>query len=90
MSSLEEVKEKAKKVRDTTREQTMGFITAALSLVAGLAWNDAITSMIKEVFPVGTSNLLAKFVYAGTVTVVVVALSLLVRKILTIQAEEKK
>jgi formate/nitrite transporter FocA (FNT family) len=90
MSSLEEVKEKAKKVRDTTREQTMGFITAALSLVAGLAWNDAITSMIKEVFPGGASNLLAKFVYALTVTVVVVALSLLVRKILTIQAEEKK
>jgi len=90
MSSLEEVKEKAKEVRDTTREQTMGFITAALSLVAGLAWNDAITAMIKEVFPGGASNLLAKFGYAFAVTIIVVALSLLVRKILTIQAEKKK
>lgn len=90
MSSLEEVKEKAKKVRDVTRERTLGFVTAALSLVAGLAWNDAITAMIKEVFPVGTSNLLAKFIYAALVTVIVVTLSLVVQKIFAADTEEKK
>jgi uncharacterized BrkB/YihY/UPF0761 family membrane protein len=85
-----DLKEKAEKVKDATREQMLGFVTAALSLVAGLAWNDAITSAIKEVFPVGASNIWAKFVYAVLVTVVVVALTLIVRKILSIQAPEKK
>lgn len=85
-----DIKEHAKKVRDTTRERTLGFITAALSLVAGLAWNDAITAMIKEVFPVGTSNLLAKFAYAALVTVVVVTLSLIVQRIFAADIEEGK
>ncbi len=89
MSSIEEVKEKAKKVRDATREQTLGFVTAALSLVAGLAWNDAISSTIKEIFPVGTSNILAKFFYAVLVTVIVVAISLVVRKVLTAESAEE-
>lgn len=90
MPSLDLVKEKAKKVRDVTRERTLGFVTAALSLVAGLAWNDAITAMIKEVFPVGASNLLAKFIYAALVTVIVVTLSLVVQKIFAADSEEKK
>lgn len=85
-----DIKEKAKKVGDVTRERTLGFVTAALSLVAGLAWNDAITAMIKEMFPVGTSNLLAKFVYAALVTVIVVILSLIVQKIFAADSEEKK
>lgn len=75
-------KEKAEKVKEATREQTLGFITAALSLVAGLAWNDAITSAIKELFPAGASNIWAKFGYAALVTIVVVVLTLLVRKLL--------
>ncbi len=85
-----DIKEKAKKVRDVTRERTLGFVAAALSLVAGLAWNDAITAMIKEVFPVGASNLFAKFIYAALVTVIVVTLSLVVQKIFTAETEEKK
>ncbi len=85
-----DIKEKAKKVRDITRERTLGFVTAALSLVAGLAWNDAITAMIKEVFPVGASNLFAKFIYAALVTIIVVTLSLIVQKIFAAETEEKK
>lgn len=85
-----DLKEKAEKVKEATREQTLGFITAALSLVAGLAWNDAITSALKELFPGGASSIWAKFGYAVAVTVVVVALTLLVRKLLSAQAREKK
>ncbi len=83
-------KEKAEKVKEATREQTLGFVTAALSLVAGLAWNDAITSVLKEIFPGGASSLWAKFGYAVTVTLAVVTLTLLVRKLLSAQTEEKK
>lgn len=85
-----DLKEKAEKVKEATREQTLGFVTAALSLVAGLAWNDAITSAIKMIFPDGASGIWAKFVYAVLVTVFVVGLTLLVRKVLAAHADEKK
>ncbi|MCC6290827.1 hypothetical protein IT398_02075 [Candidatus Nomurabacteria bacterium] len=57
------------------RNQTTGYIAAALSLVAGLAWNDAIRSLIEVLFPLDTSGILIKFVYAIIITVVVVFVS---------------
>ena len=79
---IEEIKSEAKKLRDATREQTLGLITAALSLVAGLAWNDAIASAIKEIFPAGASGIFVKFLYAGVVTCFVVVLTFVARRIL--------
>lgn len=69
----EEVKKKA--LRQTIRERTSGYIVAALGIVAGLAWNDAIRAFIDYVFPVSTESILAKFLYAVLITVVVVLLS---------------
>jgi len=57
------------------RERTAGYLTAALSLVAGLAWNDAIKSLIEILFPLDTSGILIKFVYAITITTIVVIVS---------------
>jgi len=57
------------------RKQTAGYVTTALSLVAGLAWNDAVKSLIEIFFPLDTSGVLIKFVYAITITIVVVILS---------------
>ena len=88
--SLNVVKEKAEKVKEATREQTLGFVTAALSLVAGLAWNDAISSAIKEFFPDGASNVWAKFLYAIIVTIVVVVITLLVRKFFAAKKDAKE
>jgi hypothetical protein len=78
-----DLKEKAEKVKEATRDQTLGFITAALSLVAGLAWNDAISSAIKWIFPEAGSDVAAKFIYAILVTLFVVALTIVARRILT-------
>ena len=39
--------EEDKRIRDLVRERTMGYIVGALGLVAGLAWNDAIKSLIE-------------------------------------------
>lgn len=80
--SLDLVKEKAEKVKEATRDQTLGFITAALSLVAGLAWNDAIGSAIKAIFPEAGADVPAKFLYAIFITLFVIVLTLLVRRIL--------
>lgn len=69
--------DKTKKEEDQTvasqmRERTVGYITAALGLVAGLAWNDAIRSMIDIVYPMKPNSVIAKFLYAAIITIVVV------------------
>lgn len=61
--------------------KTIGYITAALGLVAGLAWNDAIKSLIENIFPVAKSNLWAKFIYAIIITILVVIVSVNLLKI---------
>ena len=53
------------------RAQFMGSILGAFGLVVGLAWNDAIKSFIDSIFPIGSGNLPAKFIYAAILTVFV-------------------
>lgn len=58
------------------KEKSSGYMTAAFGLVAGLAWNDAIKSFIEFAFPFSTSgSILAKFIYAVIITIVVILLS---------------
>ena len=64
MQELKEVKKK-----------TAGYLAAAFGFVAGLAWNEAIKSLIEELFPLGTNSLIAKFFYAFLVTVILVLVS---------------
>ena len=47
------------------------MIIAAFSLVAALAWNEAITNLFKYYFG-EQANLIAKFIYAFVVTILVV------------------
>jgi len=67
--------EKKKSLRGDVRQRTMGYILTALGLVAGLAWNDAITAIIKFFFPFEGSGVIIKVVYAVIVTVLIVMLS---------------
>jgi len=52
-----------------------------LGLVAGLAWNDAIKSLIEFFFPNQQNTVLAKIVYAAVITLVVVILSIIVSRL---------
>ena len=72
---LDKVKQESQTLRAEVRERTLGFITAGLGLVAGLAWNDAIKALIEYLFPLDKNGLLAKFLYAVVITLVVVLLS---------------
>ncbi|MBI5038070.1 MAG: hypothetical protein HZC01_05210 [Candidatus Kerfeldbacteria bacterium] len=67
------------------REKTAGYIVAALGLVAGLAWNDAVRALIDALFPLSTNALWMKFVYAIVVTLLVVAVSV---QLLTLTKKE--
>ena len=68
-------------IKTQIRSQTTGYITAGLSLVAGLAWNDAIKSLITFLFPLDTSGILIKFAYAIIVTAIVVIASISLLKL---------
>ncbi len=69
------------------REQTIGYIMAAFGLVAGLAWNDAVKSLIEFLFPLEKSNVTAKFTYAIIMTVILVLITVYLRRIFQEKAE---
>ena len=71
-------------------KRTIGYITAAFGLVAGLAWNDAIRSLIQVVFPTAQDGLVAKFVYALILTLVVVIVIINLTRLVDGQGGEKK
>ncbi len=78
---MEEHKTKSQ-LRAAVRKQTVTFMTAGFSLVAGLAWNDAIQSMIQWFWPVGQGGtILAKFVYAVIITCVIVVVTVQLQKL---------
>ena len=52
-------------------KRTYDLLTSALSFVAALAWNDAIQSLFLSIFG-PSSTLLAKFLYALVLTVIIV------------------
>ncbi len=69
------VKKQQENFKQTIRRQTAGYIVAALGLVAGLAWNDAVKGLIDYLFPLAKNTLFVKFFYALVVTIIVVFIS---------------
>lgn len=67
--SIGEIKEKSVAFNRRIRDEALGYITTAMGLVAGLAWNDAVKAFIEHFFPVSKNTLLAKFLYAALITV---------------------
>ncbi len=63
------------------KEKTVGYLLAAFGFVAGLAWNEAIKSLIDQFFPVSGSGIWIKFVYAIGITIVIVIISVYLLKL---------
>lgn len=74
-------------INKEVRGQAIGYISAAFGLVAGLAWNEAITALIDTLFPLEKDTLIVKFAYAVIITLVVVILIKVLNK--TLKAENK-
>jgi len=62
-------------LREEIKQQTKGYIMAGMGLVAGLAWNEAIKALIEYLYPLDQNSLLAKFIYAALITVIIVMFS---------------
>lgn len=73
--ALERFHEEQKNFRREVRNQTLNLIITSFGLVAGLAWNEAIKSLIEHLFPVSTNGVIAKIIYAVFITIVVVSAS---------------
>ena len=79
-----------KEIRGKIREQTVGYILAAFGLVAGLAWNEAIKSLIETLFPFSKGTVFAKFFYAIFITAVFVFISQHILRVFGKNDSEKK
>lgn len=62
----------ASNINQEVKSRTFGYISGALGLVAGLAWNDAISTAIDALFPLSKDTVGVKFLYAAIVTVAIV------------------
>ena len=62
-------------LKTKAQEQTATYLMAAFGFVAGLAWNEAIKSLIDIFFPLDKNTVIVKFIYAGLVTLILVIVS---------------
>ncbi len=71
-----EIEKIGKELKSEALNRTAGYITAAFGLVVGLAWNDAIKALLEYFVPMSGNIVLAKFIYALIVTVIVIIVSM--------------
>jgi len=81
-SAPNKFKEETKKIESEAKKQLLTYIVSAFSFIAGLAWNEAVKSMIEEMFPLGVNNVYAKIIYAILITLFVVLATIFLTHIL--------
>ena len=86
---LPKITETSREIKNEVRSKTVGYILTALGLVAGLAWNDAITSIINQLFPFGKNSAIAKSVYAVIITIIVVTVSVYLTRFANKEKQQK-
>lgn len=85
--AVKKIRGESEELRREVRKRTATYITAALGLVVGLAWNEAIKSVIEYLFPFGQNTMAAKLIYAAAMTMILVFTT---AYILKEQKEEEK
>lgn len=86
----DKLKNHGSEIKKEIKQRVTGYITAAFGLVAALAWNEAIKSLIEYFFPMDKNTILAKFIYAGLMTLVLVIIAVYLVRLLKGPEEEKK
>jgi len=85
----DKIKNGRKEIRKEIQRRTSNYILAAFGLVAALAWNDAIKSLIEYFFPLNKNTVLIKFLYAILITFIVVIVSVYWTELLSDKNERK-
>ncbi|HAS84584.1 MAG TPA: hypothetical protein DCS23_00710 [Candidatus Yonathbacteria bacterium] len=77
MEPINIIKNEGSRITNEVRERSMTYIAGGLGIVVGLAWNEAIKSLIDYLYPASSANSIsAKFVYAIIITVIVVLVTM--------------
>jgi hypothetical protein len=66
------LKKESEEIKNEIQEKVIGYVGAGLGVIASLAWNEAIKALIEYVFPLKQNTILAKFLYAGAMTLVLI------------------
>lgn len=81
--------EEVKFIKRSLRKRILSYLGAALGLVVGLAWNDAIRALIDYLFPTSQGTLIAKFIYALGLTLSLGIILIYLEKIMNAEDKEK-
>ena len=76
-------------LRREVRERITGYIAGALSLVAGLAWNDAVKGIIEYALPLEKNSIPAKVLYAIVISFVAIVLTIYLVRLINPPVEKK-
>lgn len=79
-TSVQKIKEESQKIQTEVRKQILSYMVGAFGMIAGLAWNEAIKSLIEYIFPMSRNTWLAKLVYAVIITIIIVSVTIVVTK----------
>lgn len=79
--AIEKIKKETKEIERTVEDQLFNYIIAAFSLVAGLAWNEAIKSVLAAIFPAEYQGWLGKLLYALVISMIVIIVSIILSRI---------
>lgn len=80
--TLNEIKSSQEKLRGEVFEKVGGYILGAFGLVVGLAWNEAIKSLIEFWFPLNRGGIIAQFIYALILTTLLVVFAMYMARML--------
>ncbi len=70
--SLQKLQREKTKIEKEIRDRVIAYVAAAFGLVVGLAWNEAVKSLIEYFLPLGGNTIFAKFLYAAILTFIAV------------------
>ncbi len=74
MEILDKTRESVRQANKEILSQGLGMVSSAFVLVAALAWNDAIRSLIMHYFK-ESGSLISQFIYAILVTILAVIIA---------------
>lgn len=69
--SNEQIPQQEEAISAAVVKKTLELMTTAFSLVAALAWNDAVQTLFQKIFG-QASSVIAKFIYAIILTIIIV------------------
>ena len=76
-----ENKKREEDIKRVVAERTITLVLGGLGLVVALAWNDAIQAFFKSVFGDAPNSVVAKFIYALALTIIITIASIRLAKL---------